>query len=159
MSTPCSFPLKWSPFIAYYLFQCRFLHIEKICDIVFSSLAHCIQHNYLKLHPCACKWHSFVLFLLDIFFIYISNVIPFLGFPPKTTIPSPLLLLTNPPTPASLPWHPTTLGNRAFTGPRASPSIDVQQGHPLLYMQLEPGYLHVYSLIGSVVPGSSGGIG
>jgi hypothetical protein len=40
-------------------------------------------------------------FLLDIFFIYISNVIPFPGFPLKTPYLFPVSLLTNPPTPAS----------------------------------------------------------
>jgi hypothetical protein len=60
------------------------------------------------------------------------------------SIPSPLLLysipllLTNPPTPASLSWHSPTLGHQAFSGPRASPPIDVQKGHSLLHMQLEP---------------------
>jgi hypothetical protein len=52
-------------------------------------------------------------FFLDIFFIYISNVIPFYGFPSENLL-SP------------------------FTEPRASLPIDVQQGHPLLHMQLEP---------------------
>jgi hypothetical protein len=30
------------------------------------------------------------------------------------------------------------MGHQAFTEPRASSSIDCQQGHPLLHMQLEP---------------------
>jgi hypothetical protein len=70
-------------------------------------------------------------FLSDIFFIYISNVIPFPGFPPPS-------LLNNPPTHSSWPWHPPILGHRTFTGPRASPPIDDQLGHPLLHMLLEP---------------------
>jgi hypothetical protein len=37
----------------------------------------------------------------------------------------------------SLSWHSPTLGHRAFTRPRASPLIDVLQGHPLLHMHLE----------------------
>ena len=50
---------------------------------------------------------------------------PFLVSPPKSPYPLPLPLLTNPPTPAtSWPWHSTTLGHRAFPGPRASPPID-----------------------------------
>ena len=56
----------------------------------------------------------------------------FLVSPPSPPIPYPLPLLTNPPTLASLSWHPTTLGHQAFTGPRSSPPIDV------LHMQLEP---------------------
>jgi hypothetical protein len=44
----------------------------------------------------------FFLFLLDIYFIYISDVIPFPSFPSKNLLslplPLPLPLLTNPPT-------------------------------------------------------------
>jgi hypothetical protein len=40
--------------------------------------------------------------------------------------------------PPPLPWHSPTLGQRAFPGPRTSPPIDTQLGHPLLHMQLEP---------------------
>jgi hypothetical protein len=73
------------------------------------------------------------------YFIYISNVIPFLHFPSENPpIPSPLPLLTNPPTLASLSWHFPALGHQAFTGPRASPLTGVPQGHPLLHMWLEP---------------------
>jgi hypothetical protein len=64
----------------------------------------------------------FILFLLDIFFIYMSNIIPIQVSPPKTPSPNPLL--TNPPTPASWPWYSPTLRHRAFTGPRVSPPID-----------------------------------
>jgi hypothetical protein len=52
-------------------------------------------------------------FLLDIFFIYISN--PFLVCPMKTPIPLPLPLLINPPTPASWARHSTTLRHAVFT--------------------------------------------
>jgi hypothetical protein len=58
---------------------------------------------------------SFFDILLNILFIYISNVIPFLGFPSEKhppPVPSPLPLLTNPPTP-SWPWHSPTLGHKA----------------------------------------------
>jgi hypothetical protein len=54
--------------------------------------------------------------------------------PPPTHTPTP----THPPTPTSSPLLSSTLGNHAFTGPRASPPIDAQQVHPLLHMQLEP---------------------
>jgi hypothetical protein len=36
------------------------------------------------------------------------------------------------------PTHPDICLHRTFTGPRASPSIGVQQAHPLIHMQLEP---------------------
>jgi hypothetical protein len=79
-------------------------------------------------------------FLLDIFFIYISNVIPFLVSPLKTSYSLPL-------PPAHQPTHSCflvlanspTLGYQALTGPRASPPIDDQPtGHPLLHTRLEP---------------------
>jgi hypothetical protein len=35
-------------------------------------------------------------------------------------------------------WHSPTLGHQAFTGPRASPPSNVQQGQPLLHMLMEP---------------------
>jgi hypothetical protein len=66
---------------------------------------------------------------------------PFLGSPLKT--PNPLPLLTKAPTSASWSWHSPTLGHRAFTRQRASPSIDAQQGHPLLHMQLDHESLHI----------------
>ena len=62
---------------------------------------------------------------------------PFLVSPLKSPTLYPLPLLTNPPTPASWHWPSPTLGHRTFAGPRASPPIDVQLGHPLLHMQLE----------------------
>jgi hypothetical protein len=63
---------------------------------------------------------------------------PFLISAPKTPYSLPLPLLPNPSTPASWPWHSPILGHRAFTGPRASPSIDYRLVHPLLQMHLEP---------------------
>jgi hypothetical protein len=78
----------------------------------------------------------FFLLLLDIFFIYISNVIPVPGLP--LTAPFPYLLspppLTNPPNSAFWPWHSPMLGHRTFTGQMASPPIDDQLGHPLMHM-------------------------
>jgi hypothetical protein len=44
-------------------------------------------------------WIPLSLFLLDIFFIYISNALP------KVPYTLPLTLLPNPSTPASWPWH------------------------------------------------------
>jgi hypothetical protein len=81
-------------------------------------------------------------FSLDIFFIYISNVIPFTGLTSENILPhspSPCFYegVPHPSTPASPSWHSPTLRHQSFTGPRASPPIDVQQGHPLLHMQLE----------------------
>ena len=83
--------------------------------------------------------HCFFSFLLVIFFIYISNFIPFPHFPSEN--PS-----SHPPSPCSLTHHlhfPVLAFSYAgakglFTGSRASSLIDVPQGHPLLHMPLEP---------------------
>jgi hypothetical protein len=75
------------------------------------------------------KWNYqyfyFILFFeSDILFTF-QMLSLFLVSPPKNTLPlslpDPILLLTNLPTPASWPWHSPTLENKAFTGPRASP--------------------------------------
>jgi hypothetical protein len=56
----------------------------------------------LGTHTETVKKKEAMKFLLDIFFIYISNVIPFRGFPSEDPLSHPPPLLTNPPTPASL---------------------------------------------------------
>jgi hypothetical protein len=80
---------------------------------------------------------------MGILLMYILNVIPFPGFPSRN-LPHPAFMRflphppTHPPTSASLPWYSPILGHGAFTGPRASPPLDVRQGYPLLHVQLEP---------------------
>jgi hypothetical protein len=70
--------------------------------------------------------------LLDIFIIYVSNFIPFPHFPSENLplpSPSPFSLTNLLQLPCSgIPLH---WGHQAFTRPRASPFIDVPQGHPL----------------------------
>jgi hypothetical protein len=90
---------------------------------------------------------SLFLFCMDISFFYLifslftfQMLSPFLVSCPKIPYPfppPPLHLLPNPPTPTLLSWHSPTLEHRIFTGPRASPPIDDQLGHPLLHIQLE----------------------
>ena len=61
-------------------------------------------------------------FLLDLFFIYISYVIPFPSFPsknPLSPLPAPQPTYSH-----SWSWHSPILRYRAFTGPRASLPID-----------------------------------
>ena len=62
--------------------------------------------------------------VLDIYIIYISNVIPFPGFPSENPLSHPPALLTNTPIPTSWPWYSPTLGHRTFIGPRVSPPTD-----------------------------------
>jgi hypothetical protein len=72
-----------------------------------------------------------LVFLLDIFFIYISNVIPsppFPSNPPSHPYPPSLIHLVSILCP-DIPLH---------WGIKTSPFTDVPQGHPLLHMQLEP---------------------
>jgi hypothetical protein len=92
------------------------------------------------------KVFSFFLFSFLCIFIFIKYILylhfkcyPFYSVPlKKPHIPAPFSLLTILPTPDSLSWHSPKQGHQAFTEPRASPSIDILQGHPLLHMQLEP---------------------
>ena len=75
-----------------------------------------------------------------IFFLYLHFKCYSLSWFPlqKHPIPSFLPLLTSSPTSSSMCCHSPTLDHLALSGPRASPPIDVSQGHPLLHMQLEP---------------------
>ena len=85
-------------------------------------------------------------FLLDILCIYISNVIPFPGFPSRTPHH------TFPPTHS----HHTTLA-LPYTG---ESSLHRTKGPSsywcLLHMQLEPWVLPCVPLVGGLVPGTSG---
>jgi hypothetical protein len=76
-------------------------------------------------------FYSFIyklLFSLDIFFTYISNVFPFPGLPfgnPLSHPYSPCLYEgapppSHPPTPIFPPWHSPTLGHWTTSDPRAS---------------------------------------
>ena len=62
---------------------------------------------------------------------------PELILPPPASVEGAPPPCTHPLTPTFLPWHSPTLQHRAFTGPRASPPIDAQQGHSLLHMRME----------------------
>jgi hypothetical protein len=93
---------------------------------------------YMKREVATWRVAKHVQILLDIFFIYISNVIPFPGFPSKTPNSLPYTPAHQPTHSFFLAWHSPTLVYWAFTGPRASPLIDNWQGHPLLHMWLEP---------------------
>jgi hypothetical protein len=97
----------------------------------------CLFFEYYILHHKVMD-NLRLYFLLDIFFIYIKMLSTFLVSPLKRPYPLPLSILTNPSTPTSWPRHSSILWYRTFAGPRTSLPIDVQLGHPLLYMQQEP---------------------
>jgi len=86
--------------------------------------------------------------------------------PPQLPIPSPRSTL--PFASVRVLLHPlthsclcssifSTPGDQTHTGPRASPPLDVRQGHLLQHMYLEP-WIHVYSLNGGLVLGALGGL-
>ena len=69
-------------------------------------------------------------FLLGIFFIYISNAIPFPSFLSEESPYIPSLRPAFQPThSASRPWHFSVLGHIIFSKPRASPPNDGPLGH------------------------------
>ena len=105
------------------IFQCFYLMIE-LCSEVLDCLLHFF--NWI--------FYLFTFHMLSHF--PVSN--PKGSYPFPTLSASMRVLLNSSPTPASLPWHFPILRHQVFTGPRASPQIDAQQGHPLLHMQLEP---------------------
>jgi hypothetical protein len=76
------------------------------------------------------------IYIFDIFFIYISNVIPFPSFPPKTAYPNPfpLLQLPNPPSPIAGPDFTLYRGIESSQDLGGSFPTDDQIGHPLLHM-------------------------
>jgi hypothetical protein len=89
-----------------------------------------------------CRTLSYFFQKVDIFFIYISNVIS-LSQPFPETPSHPLFLWGVPQPTHKLP--PPCSGillhwgiKPSFTGPRAYPPTDAQQGQPLLHTGLEP---------------------
>jgi hypothetical protein len=100
-------------------------------------------HSFMSIY----FWKLFFL-LLDSFLIGYFLSLHFKSFPLSRSplqksliqfpLSSPMRVLYHPPTPVFLPWHSPTLGHRTFTGPKAFPPTDVQQGHSLPHMQPEP---------------------
>ena len=92
----------------------------------------------------------FLIFCIWIFYIFALQMLSSFSVSPlEPPLPFPFSLLlwgcspTSPPTPTSLPWHSPTLGNQAFTGPRASFPIDLAICCYICSWSHE--YLHVYS--------------
>jgi hypothetical protein len=117
-----------------------------------GTVLKCCSFRKVENHPFTV---FYVLFFIRYALYLDFKCCPLSSFPLwKPPIPPPFPLLTNPPSPASLSWHSPTLGHQAFTGPRAS--LPLMSDKAIL---CHHGSIHVYSLIGGLVPGSSRGTG
>ena len=104
-----------------------------------------------------CFWCGLNYFY-QIFSLFTFQILSlFLVSPPKI----PYLL---PPPPAPKPshshsqsWHSPILGHRTFTGPRASPPLMTNQAILIYIYRQSHMSQNVFSLIGGLVPRSSGG--
>jgi hypothetical protein len=121
------------------------------------------------------KTDSLIVLLIDIFrfkkiflngyFLHLHfKYHPISRFAPGNPYPTPLPLLlwwcssTHLRNPPSLSWHSPTLGYWAFTRKRASPPTDVIKANICFISSWSHGSLHVYSLVGGLVPRSSLGL-
>ena len=147
--------------------MCAFAFKEQMFTIQTSiwQIFHLISKKFCVLLN-NIGWKSFFKNFYQIFSLFTFQMLSSFLISPRNHPIScilPQLLLgcssTYLPTPASPSWHFPTLGHRTFIGSRSSPSVDVQQGHPLLHMQLNYGLLYVCSLVGGLVPESSGWTG
>jgi hypothetical protein len=140
------------------------MHVGYLCYFLKPRLLSHFKNKTIKIISFFVALISLLLtyFLLDILCIYISNIPPFLV---KSPIPSPLVLLlwecspNHPPTPASLFCHSCTLGHRAFPGPQALLPLMPNEAILCYICRWSRGSFHVYSLVGGLVPGSSGASG
>ena len=118
---------------------CRFsiFRIPSVCVYFIASISIFIYYNILVITFTCLIVFSVCLFLLDIFFIYISNAVLFPSFCSESPLYPPPTQIPKPPTFASWPWYSPVLGHIIFARPRSSPAIDDRLGHPLLHLQLE----------------------
>ena len=112
----------------------------------------------------ACnRWHNYIQgsisFLLDICFIYISNIILFPHFPylktPYTISQTPAHLPTHP---TLLSWHgiPLQRGSKPSQDQRTLLSVIFEKSILCYICSWSHGSLHMYSLVGGLVPWRSG---
>ena len=116
-----------------------------------------LLRSWVNMH---INFHSFLSFFFRLDFLFTFQIFSPSESPyPISPSPFSMRLLTYPPTHILLHWH--CRGSREHWTPselRASPTTDVQQGHPLAICGQCHGSLHVYSLVGAPVPGSSRGL-
>ena len=110
---------------------------------LYREMVNTLICGYKDLYLECCLFYFLILFywiffcFFEIFSLFTFQMLsPFLIslWQPPALIPSPLPLLTNPPTLTSWFRHSPTLGHRAFTWSRVSIPTDDQLGHPLLHM-------------------------
>jgi hypothetical protein len=93
-------------------------------------------YKWMLVYWFFCYFLAKILFVHFCFFIRYFLHLHFKCYP-KSSLNTPPALLSNPPTPASGPWHSPVLGHIIRARPRSSPPNDGQLGHLLLHMQLE----------------------
>ena len=128
----------------FFLFRKNLLHHWVQCCSPISLLSGLVCMVLYWCGFCAEWQYGYVCDFIGYFMYLHFKCYPLSWFPlwiPPFHPLFPLLLwgysTSHPSTPNLPPWHAPTLGNWAFTGPRASP-IDARQCHPLLHMWLEP---------------------
>ena len=106
------------------------------------------------MNPFFCTCFAF---LLDVFFIYILNVIPFPVFPSENPL-SPLPSPCSPTHPLLLPCHGIPLHWGIEPSQGQGPLLPLMSNKAILCYRCiwGQGSLHVYSFVGGLVPGSSG---
>ena len=127
--------------------------------------SHTSTSRHLEHRPPHPQNYEKFCFKIGFFIFTLQNLSPFQPPPPSEyPIPSHLSLIlwgcsnTHQPTPPSLPLTSPPLGHRALIGPRASLLPLIPDKVILCYICCwSHGSLHVYSLLGGLVPGSYGG--
>ena len=128
----CSLCYLWdSPACGFILPSLSVLHIPFV-------------HSFLSVSPKDINFSLFyfVCFFLDIFFTYISNVIPFSGF-------------CSPTHPLPLPSSGVPLHSGIKLSQDQGPVLPLMTNKAILccICSWSHGFLHVYSLVGSLIPG------
>jgi hypothetical protein len=95
-----------------------------------------VQQFYVCLFVCLFVFFIFSYYIFSLFTWQMLS--PFLVSPPKILYPITPPTALQPTHSHSWSWHSPILEHRTFTGPRASPPIDGQLGHPLWHIQLGP---------------------
>jgi len=137
---------------------------HRLGELMSSGLAGSAISPELSCQP-SCQSFFSPFFLLNIFFIYTSNVISFPSFPSRNPPAHPPITCLHegapPPIHLLLPHCPSIPLCRGIEPPqdRGPPFPLMLDKAILCYMcDWSHGSLHVYSLVGGLVPGSSGGL-